>query len=384
MARPRVLVLGGGFGGLSAAHTLRREAGEQVDLLVVDSGPTFLMGLRKLWILDGRSSPGEGERSRASLRDAGIPFRQGTVEGVEVEGRRVRVDGEDFGYDYLVLALGAQPRPDLVPGSSDGNPNLYAAEGAREAASRLRELERGLVLIAIAGVPYKCPPAPYEAAFLIDALLRRMDRRGDVQVDVLTPQPMSLPVAGPAACAVVEGRLAGQGIGFRPKTRIASMEPGRVVTDGGEALEADLVLLVPPHRPPSVVEETGLTGDGEWVQVDPGTLATQADGVFAIGDAVELTTGGGMPFPKAGVFAERQGEVVARNIAAAVSGNEPAEAFEGSGHCFLEVGDGAATLVSGNFMASPPQVTIAEPSPEYLEAKVAFERERLERWFPAR
>lgn len=382
MAGPRVLVLGGGFGGLSAAHTLRREAGDEVDLLLVDAAPTFLMGLRKLWILDGRSTAEAGQRPRASLERAGIPFRQGTVEAIDVDGRRVRVDGDELAYDFLILALGAQPRPDLVPGSSDGNPNLYTADGAREAGARLRDLQRGRVVIAITGLPYKCPPAPYEAAFLIDDLLRRTDRRDAIQIEVLTPQPMSLPVAGPAACAVVEGGLARQGIGFRPKSKVESIDPGRVVIEGGEAVEADLVIVVPPHRPPGVVKETGLTGDGAWVQVDAGTMATEAERVFAIGDLVELTTGAGMPFPKAGVFAERQGEVVARNIAAIIAGDEPNEAFDGLGHCFLEMGGGLASLVEGNFMASPIQVTVAEPAPEHLAAKEAFERERLAHWFP--
>lgn len=382
MAAPRVLILGAGFGGLSAARSLRSAAGERAEVLVVDRSPTFLMGLRKLWLLDGRSRPGEGTRARSGLDRAGIPFRQGTVEAIDLAGRRVRIDGETLGYDFLIVALGAEPRADLVPGDPDGNPNLYTVEGAEAAGGRLRGLEEGRVLIAIAGVPIKCPPAPYEAALLIDDLLRRRDRRGRVEIEALTPQPMSIPAAGAAACAHVEGRLAERGIRFRPNARTELVERGRVVLAGGQTEEADLVLVVPPHRPPPVVKESGLTGDGEWVPVDPRTLGTEHDRVFAVGDVVEMATGAGLPFPKAGVFAERQGEVVGKNVAAMIRGEEPTGAFDGSGYCFLEVGGGMASMVTGNFLASPPEVSIAEPAPEHLEAKVAFERERLERWFP--
>jgi sulfide:quinone oxidoreductase len=383
MAGPSVVILGAGFGGLAAAHTLKREAGDDVDLLVVDQSPTFLMGLRKLWFLDGRASPGEGSRDRSTLSRAGIPFRQGQVESIDRDARRVRVDGDDIGYDFLVVALGAQQRIDLVPGEPGGNPNLYTVEGAEEAGRRLNELEEGRVVIAIAGIPYRCPPAPYEAAFLIDDVLRREGRRDRVELEVLTPQPMSVPAAGPAACAAIEGRLSKKGIRFRPKTNLTEVRAGMLAVMGGDEVLADLLLVVPPHRPPAVVGDIGLVGESGWIKADPGTLRTEDERVFAVGDVVEMTTGTGLPFPKAGVFAESHGEVVGRNLAAAVAGREPDASFDGFGFCFLEVGGGRASMVRGNFLASPPDVRIEEDASEHLEAKQDFERERLDRWFPA-
>ncbi|HEV8572786.1 MAG TPA: FAD/NAD(P)-binding oxidoreductase [Actinomycetota bacterium] len=377
-----MVVLGAGFGGLAAAHALRRGAGDDIDLVLVDESPTFLMGLRKLWLLDGRSSPGEGTRDRTALSRASIPFRQGRVEAIDRDARHVRVDGADIDYDFLVVALGAQQRIDLVPGEPDGNPNLYTVDGATEAGERLQGLEEGRVVIAIAGVPIKCPPAPYEAAFLVDGLLRRKGRREQVELEVLTPQPMSVPAAGPAACSAIEGRLASRGIRFRPKTSLAEAGPGTLTLEDGGTIRADLLLLAPPHRPPAVVGESGLAGESGWVKVDPATLQTEDERVFAVGDVVEMATGMGLPFPKAGVFAESHGEVVGRNIVATIAGGEPDAAFDGFGFCFLEVGGGRASMVRGNFLASPPDVTIEEDAPEHLASKEQFERERLERWFP--
>jgi sulfide:quinone oxidoreductase len=382
VARPSVVVLGAGFGGLAAAHAIRRGAGDDIEVLVIDQAPTFLMGLRKLWVLDGRASPGQGGRDRTTLSRAGIPFRQGRVEALDRAAGRVRVDGTDIGYDFLIVALGAQHRIDLVPGEPDGNPNLYTMEGAAEAGRRLRDLEKGRVLIAIAGVPYKCPPAPYEAAFLIDDLLRREGRRDRFELEVVTPQPMSVPAAGPAACSAIEGRLATKGIRFRPKTSLSEARPGALTLDGGDSLRADLLLLVPPHRPPAMVEDSGLTGESGWLKVDPATLRTDDERVFAVGDVVEMTTGTGLPFPKAGVFAESHGEVVGWNLVDQIAGRQPNAAFDGFGFCFLEVGGGRASMVRGNFLASPPDVTVEEDAPEHLAAKERFESERLERWFP--
>lgn len=378
---PRVLILGAGFGGLSAAHTLRQEVGEMVDLVLVDIAPSFSMGLRKLWFLDGRTGRGEGVRDRSNLSGRGIPFRQAAVEAIDLDRRWVQVDGDAMGFDFLVVALGAMPRADLVPGDAAANPNLYTVDGAEEAGRRLADLEQGRILIVIAGVPYKCPPAPYEAAFIMDDVFRRTGRRDRIEIEVITPQPMSIPAAGPAACTHVEGHLKAKGIRFRPKTTIEGVDRDRVTLAGGDTLEGDLVILVPPHRPPAPVKESGLCGDGEWVPVDTATLASAHENVFAIGDVVDMATGAGLPFPKAGVFAERHGEVVGRNIAAMVAGRDPEESFDGYGYCFLESGGGMASMVKGNFLAAPPDVAITEASPEHLEAKVAFERERLERWF---
>jgi len=180
-------------------------------------------------------------------------------------------------------------------------------------------------------------------------MLRRTQRREQVNLEVVTPQPMSIPAAGTAACNSVEGRLEGKGIAFRPNAKIERIEAGRAVLEG-ETVAADLLIVVLPHRPPAPVQQSGLTGDGAWVQVDPKTLATPHDGVFAIGDSVEMKTGAGLPFPKAGVFAERHGEVVARNIAASISGADPPAAFDGEGFCFLEIGGGSAATVEGTWL----------------------------------
>ena len=131
-----------------------------------------------------------------------------------------------------------------------------------------------------------------------------------------------------------------------------------------------------------VVATSGLTEGSGWVKVNPRTLETKFPGVYAIGDINEIPLANKMPMPKAGVFAEAEGEIVAHQIADAFAGKSSHASFDGFGYCFLEVGGGMAQLVQGNFLAEPaPEVTLTEPSTDYLEHKREFEQERLQKWF---
>jgi sulfide:quinone oxidoreductase len=180
---------------------------------------------------------------------------------------------------------------------------------------------------------------------------------------------------------VIEGRLAEHGIAFFPNHKATAVEAGSVVFTTGRR-SYDLLLGVPPHRPPAAVRESGLVDDTGWVPVDPHTLETKSPGVYAIGDVVQIMMANGKPLPKAGVFAEAMGEVVADRIAARLSGKETGARFAGEGGCYLEVGGGQAMMIQGRFLAEPePEVSLTEASPRYLDEKRAFESHRLQAWF---
>jgi len=234
-------------------------------------------------------------------------------------------------------------------------------------------------LLGIFGVPYKCPPAPYEMALLISDSMKA--RGAKVNIEVFSPQPMSLPILGQVGCDLIESRLADKGITFLPNHKATAVESGEVVfTD--KRRPYDLLLGVPPHRPPAVVRESGLVDGTGWVSVNPRTLETQFPGVYAIGDVVQISLANGKPLPKAGVFAEAMGETAADRIAAVFSGKEPEAIFKGEGGCYLEVGGGKAMMVQGSFLAEPePEVTLTEATAGYLEEKRSFETQRLLEWF---
>jgi sulfide:quinone oxidoreductase len=381
MAGRRIVILGGGFGGITAAQELARLLPPEHSITLIDRHGHFMMGLRKLWMLVGRGTRQEGTRSLMALSARGVAVRMAEVTAIDPRTRTVRAGEATVPFDYLIVALGADVRPDLVPGFGPPAFNLYDPDDVERLAPRLRAFREGHILIAVLGVPYKCPPAPYEAAMLVDDLFRKRGLRDAIRIDTSTPQPMSLPVVGAANCAQVEGHLASKGIGFLPNRKVTKVDGSSVAFDGHTVL-ADLLIGVPPHRPPVAVRESGLALRGEWLAVDTKTLRTSVEGIFAIGDVAEIPLANGMTLPKAGVFAEEQAKVVAAHIAADVLGRPVPAAFDGRGYCFVELGAGQATTVRGDFLATPgPAVQIAPPSIQAYEEKVDFERTRLAAWF---
>jgi sulfide:quinone oxidoreductase len=376
----RVLILGGGFGGVATAHHLRALLGTEDEVVLVDRRAHFMMGFRKNAELAGRGSMAAGRRPLAALQEHGIRVVTGTVTGIDPGRLAAEVDGTRIQADALVVALGAELAPQAVPGLGDHAFNAYDPAQVPAAAEAVAARPDGRVVIGIFGAPYKCPPAPYELALLLDSAARA--RGSGPSLTVFTPQPMSLPVLGAAGCDVLEGHLAGRGIGFRANARAAAVEPGRVVLADGEQVPFDLLLAVPPHHCPAPLVEAGLAEPGAWVRPDPRTLQTPFEGVWALGDCTQIPLATGHPLPKAGVLAEAQGRVVAERVAARLAGREPEAVFDGQGSCFLELGDGTAMMVRGRFLADPaPEVELTEASPRHLEDKARYERERLDTWF---
>ena len=383
MAGKKIVILGGGFGGITAAQELRSALPAEHQVTLIDRSAHFMMGLRKLWMLVGRGTRQEGTRSLDGLRARGIDVRVATVSAIDPRARTVRTDAASLPFDYLVVALGAEPRPDLVSGFGPPAFNLYDADDVERLAPRIRAFREGRILIAVMGVPYKCPPAPYEAAMMLDDLFRKRGLRDAVRIDTSTPQPMSLPVVGATNCTQVEGYLSARGISFSPNRKVMKVDGNTVVAEGG-AVQADLLIGVPPHRPPAIVRESGLSLRGEWLAVDSATLRTSVEGIYAVGDVVEIPTANAMALPKAGIFAEAQARVAASQISSEVMHRRAPAVFDGRGYCFIEVGGGQATMVQGDFLAAPaPAVQIAPPSAQLYQQKVDFEQSRLSTWFAA-
>jgi len=377
----KTLVLGGGFGGIAVATAVKRNLGPAHDVVLVDRSETFSMGLRKLWELVGHASIADGTRSRDLLASQGIEVIRGEIEAIDAEGRAAQVDGDRLKGDHLVVALGAEPRPDLVPGLADHGHDVWSARAIPAAATALADFDGGRVLILVSGAPYPCPPAPFECALLVEESLRARGVRDRCEIVLATVQPMLMPNAGEEGSLWLAEQLAARGIAF---------EVGRTVTHIGEdivefessELHFDLLLAVPPHRVPRVVRQSDLTGPSGWIEVDPRTLRTRHEQVFAVGDVTTIPLANGLSLPKAGVIAELEGLRVADAITAAVAGRAEESAFDGVAACFVELGTDVAGRVDGEFYAEPaPRMTVAEPSTENAAAKRAFERERLERWF---
>ena len=382
MAEHTVVILGGGTGGLVAARRLRPLLDPPDRVVLVDRDPVYRFAPSFLWVMTGARRPGQVSARRARLRRAGIEVVQAEAREIDLAGRRVETSEARIGFDRLVIALGADLAPGALPGFTGAAHNLYTLDGAAAAGEALRRFAGGRVAVAISGLPYKCPAAPYEAAFLTEALLRHR-KAPDAVIDIYTPEPFPMPTAGPVLGQALAGMLAKRGIGFHPGQAIEAIDAQarELVLAGGERAGYDLLLGIPAHRPPEIAVASGLAGGTGFLLVDPATLATTAEGVFAIGDVTAIPLAGGKFLPKAGVFAEAQAKVVARNIAADLAGHKPAATFNGAGACFVELGDQRAAFATGNFYApGGPQIRLRRPGPHWHLAKVAFEGYWLRRW----
>lgn len=375
-----VAVLGAGWGGLTAANALRMLLPEKHRVLLVSKSSTFSAPFSNLWVMSGeRAHPREGEREILGLSEKGIDLVIDEVQAVDVERKRVRTGSDEFPYDYLVIALGADYAPEEVPGFLEAAYNLYDPYGAYRLQGALAEFAKGRVVVLITRTPFKCPSAPYEAALLVATLFEIREVRDRTEIALYTPEPQPMPVAGPAVGEAVAKMLEERGIEYHPKRvvqRIDPLEKRIIFGDGAESVRFDLLIGVPPHVAPRAVR--GLLGPRGWIPVDPETLETEYEGVFAIGDVTSIPLKHGMPLPKAGVFATAQAEVVARNIASKVRGKAPAEGFDGQGFCYIEVADRLAAYGEGNFYAEPaPSIKLAPPSYEYFVQKREWEKNIL-------
>jgi sulfide:quinone oxidoreductase len=370
-----ILILGGGFGGLAAAHELRARLPDNHEVTVVAADDRFYAGFAKLWDLVGTRPLEQGTASLSILEQHGIHFVQTRVTAIDPSERRVETEAGSFSADFLLVALGAGPGPERFSKLHGPAHDLYDANELPQMRADLADLDAGTLAVAILGAPYKCPPAPYEAALLLDEHLRGRDVRDAIELVVSTPQPMTLPAAGPEISHFVAEALKDRDIELRTEQSVQAIDvDSRTVSFAGDRqLEYALLLAVPQAVPPQVVVDSPLAGEGGWIQPDRETLHTRFERVYAAGDCTAS------PPPKAGIFAEAGARVAARNIAAEIDGG-PGDRFDGTGYCFLEFPGRRASTLEGHFFAQPPEVRLAEPDAETFARKQAFETERLRDW----
>lgn len=376
MAGKSVVVLGGGFGGARAAIAARRLLGPEHRVTLVDRNRmTHICGSFPFLIV-GEREAGKTGRSLGRLANYGVEFVQAEVRKIDTASRRLVTGAGEVGYDFLVIAAGAEYDWSAVPGSAAAH-SFYGLAQASRLRRSLARIEKGRVVIAVSALPYKCPPAPFEAAMLINWSLRRSGVRRNIEMQLFTPEPAPLGIAGPEATKRITEDMAKRGIGLRAGVAVKEVSPdGRTAHfNDGSHTDASLVITIPVHRIPAVIAESGLGGGKPWLPVSPETLETPVPGVFAIGDVNTVLMANGRPLPKAGVFAAGEGETAAAVIAARVSGGAPPPPYSGEGMCFLAYSGGTSGSLAGTFLGGPPAVRFNAATAAGMKGKERFERD---------
>jgi sulfide:quinone oxidoreductase len=378
----RVVILGGGFAGLTAANALEDLAAQRrAQVTLIEGSTRFQMGLAAQWVFAGRRPADEGSRPYSALRARHVQVVSEEAVHIDLAKRTVKTASAAHYYDRLILATGASYDGDAVPGLPSFAHNLCKVEDAQAMRRDLETHRGGTAMVLVARTPFKCPPAPYEYALLTDDALRGLGVRDRWKVVIVTPEPQPMPTAGKAGLDFFKPLLEARNIECHFGVTPERVEAGRVIAQGGRAYEFTVLGAMFPHRAPKVVLDCGLADASGFVPAELGTFVTKDPHVFAVGDVAALKLPENRPHPKAGAFAEIQALTVADAIRQAITGSG-ASAYSGRATCFIDTGSAGASAAQMHLLEEDgPKFIASAPTAKGLDEKLAFERERLARWF---
>ena len=383
MTGKTVLILGGGVGGLATANELRRLLPQEHRIVLVERNPDHFFAPSFLWLMTGERRLEQIRCDVRSLLLRDIELELAEAQAVDMGKHHVQTSTKVLPYDYLVVALGAELAPEMIPGLLESAQTFYTFDGALKLHDALKSVPGGRVAVVVSALPYKCPGAPHEGAMLIADFFRKPGLNGKVEVHLFTPEPQPMPVAGPALGEAVKQMLTNNGVAFHALHKLSRVDADahELHFEGKDAFQYDLLVAIPPHRGSRVAREAGLTNEAGWIPVNRLTLQTQYEGVYALGDATAISIPGRwkpdvpLMLPKAGVFAHAQAKVAAQRIAAEIAGVGKPTEFPGVGYCMLEAGESMAGFAFGDFFAEPsPQIELRKIGKTWHLGKVLFEQ----------
>ncbi len=379
---PHILILGGGFGGLAAANEIRNNlTSSQVKITVIDKKDWFMVGFAKLWIIKGIRTFENSIGSLNQLIKKEINFLKEEIIQIDLQNKQIKTTTKTLSYDFLIIAMGAVLAPEKIPGLSENGMNLYDHNQLTEIHKKIKNMRSGNIAISIMGMPYKCPPAPFEASLLIDSMLRDAGVRESIQIHFYSPAPITLPAAGPEISKKILSLINSENIIFHDSCKIKSVEKNKLIFQNGEEANFDLLLAVPPHVAPKVIYESGLAKEDGFIPINR-DCKTPFENVYAVGDVTTLTVIDTMTVPKAGVFAEGEAITVAQNIISNIQNKNELLLFDGKGGCFIESGRDTASIIEVDmFTESKPTTKLTDSTAKHLDEKLQFEKERLSKWF---
>ncbi len=390
------------------ANKLAKYAGKKARVILIDKSKTHIYAPAFLYLMLGKRRAEKIQRPLSLLERKGIEVVNEEVVKIDPADKIVKTQGGNYTYDHLIISLGAELAPEKIPGLAQSGYNLYDLKEVERLRDGLKDFSGGKVAIVISSLPFKCPAAPYEAAFLLDEHFQNKDLRSKTEISIFTPEALPMPAAGPENGRAIKAMVEARNINFNPEVQLISVDPNtkKLTFEKNNDESFDLLIYVPPHQGPKVVKDSGIGDETGWISVDKKTLQIRApehpdstakadygagssvrdtakyENMYAIGDIAAITLVSGKPLSKAGVFAHFEAEVVADNIISEIKGFPVKKEYGGRAFCFLELGFGKAGFASGNFYADPaPVVKMKRPGRIWHQGKILFEKYWLWKWF---
>src|SRR3989304_6071985 len=292
-----IIILGGGVGGIVTANHLSGQLKGKHKVILIEKNKEHTFAPSYLWLMNGDRKKEQIQVPLKSLLKKNIEIVNAVFNEIVPAEQKVkaRLSGgqageKEFYYDFVVIALGADLAPEKIQGWDESIHTFYTFEGAAKLNETLKNFSGGKVAIVISSMPYKCPGAPHEGAMLIEDFFTKKNIRKKVTIDLYTPEPQPLPVAGPELGRAVKNILDKKGIRFHPLMHLNSVDTKskQLFFNGKDTFEYDLLIVIPPHQSPAVIRKTDLANASGWIDMNPASLQTKYENVFAIGDVTSI------------------------------------------------------------------------------------------------
>ena len=321
----KVLILGGGFGGVVAAERLAERLGDEHQITLVSRSRHFVFYPALVKVAFGKCDAKDVSFDlRNAMLDRRVNFIEAEVARIDPLERKVTIaHGEVEGslpYDYLIFALGRRLATERITGFYEHAHHLLNLDKALKFGKAISNFHKGHAVIGqCAGT--RLPVPVYETAFALARLLEERGERDQVRITIASSGALGSEFEDREAAIALEKAFAARRIEFLPNFPIDTVTANSVSTRNGQTIDHDLLMLLPPFRGSSAASYVGVTNDEGYINVDSTMRVTGHERIYAVGDCVNFNG------PKMGHMATRQGEVAAMNLTAEIDGHEPVSRY---------------------------------------------------------
>ena len=384
-ASARVVVIGAGYGGATAAKYVRLLSDGAVDVVVVEPQPAFVSCPMSNLVVGGLRSLDDITRSYDGLRKRhGVTVVQDAATAIDLQGKQVMLArGARIRYDKLVLAPGVELMFDAVQGLAQAQAEgrvLQAWKAGPETEALARQVQAmrdgGVFAISIPKAPYRCPPGPYERACQVAWYLKRAKPRSKVLIldgneDVISKKGLFIKAWNEDYKGIVE---------YRPNYVLTGVDAATLTAkfETADDVKADVLNVIPPQRAGAIAAQAGvITANNRWCEVDFLSFESiKVPKIHVLGDAIQIASG----MPKSGHMANQHAKVCAAAVVALLAGEAPNPAPVLNNTCYSFITDRDVVHVDSVHQYDREKKTFAtvpgsgglSPAPTALEGEYAF------------